>query len=72
MWPDAARRNVTRENFERFTADLSPDLRIMDLMDSQPEFTKAIWDYLDRAVSAKRIADGQAMLCFSPSARFMQ
>ena len=44
MWPDAARRHVTQANFERFTADLAPDLRIMDLMDSQPEFTKAIWD----------------------------
>ena len=51
MWPDAARRNITRENFERFTADLQPDLRIMDLMDSQPEFTKAIWDYLDILVN---------------------
>ena len=36
MWPDAARRNITRENFERFTAGLAPDLRIMDLMDLQP------------------------------------
>src|ERR1043166_9213077 len=49
MWPDAARRNITRASFERFTAALTPDLRIMDLMDSQPEFTKAIWDYLDRS-----------------------
>src|ERR1700692_2752880 len=47
MWPDAARRNISRESFERFTADLSPDLRLMDLMDSQPEFTKSIWDYLE-------------------------
>ena len=44
MWPDAARRGVTQENFQRFTANLSPDLRIMDLMDSQPEVTKSIWD----------------------------
>src|SRR5262245_52826258 len=40
MWPDAARRGITQENFQRFTAGLAPDLRIMDLMDSQPEFTK--------------------------------
>ncbi|MGD4159487.1 hypothetical protein QT615_22610, partial [Xanthomonas citri pv. citri] len=37
MWPDAARRGITQENFQRFTTGLSPDLRIMDLMDSQPE-----------------------------------
>ena len=34
MWPDAARRNISQQSFERFTAGLEPDLRIMDLMDS--------------------------------------
>jgi membrane-bound lytic murein transglycosylase B len=62
MWPDAARRNVTRENFERFTAGLTPDLRIMDLLDSQPEFTKAIWDYLDILVNDNRLAKGREIL----------
>ncbi len=62
MWPDAARRHITRENFERFTAGLSPDLRIMDLMDSQPEFTKAIWDYLDILVNDTRLARGREIL----------
>src|SRR4051812_2846097 len=62
MWPDAARRHVTRENFERFTAGLEPDLRIMDLMDSQPEFTKAIWDYLDILVNDNRLAKGREIL----------
>ncbi|MEO6945229.1 MAG: lytic murein transglycosylase, partial [Nitrobacter sp.] len=62
MWPDAARRHVTRENFERFTAGLSPDLRIMDLMDSQPEFTKAIWEYLDILVNDTRLAKGREIL----------
>src|SRR3954470_13176742 len=62
MWPDAARRNITRASFERFTAGLQPDLRIMDLMDSQPEFTKAIWDYLDILVNEARIAKGREVL----------
>ncbi|WP_394566346.1 lytic murein transglycosylase [Bradyrhizobium sp. 31Argb] len=62
MWPDAARRNVTRENFERFIAGLTPDLRIMDLLDSQPEFTKAIWDYLDILVNDNRLAKGREIL----------
>ena len=62
MWPDAARRNISRENFERFTAGLTPDLRIMDLMDSQPEFTKAIWDYLDILVNDNRLAKGREIL----------
>ena len=62
MWPDAARRNITQENFQRFTAGLAPDLRIMDLMDSQPEFTKAIWDYLDILVNNNRLAKGREIL----------
>jgi peptidoglycan lytic transglycosylase B len=62
MWPDAARRNITQENFQRFTAGLSPDLRIMDLMDSQPEFTKSIWDYLDILVNDNRLAKGREIL----------
>ena len=62
MWPDAARRNITQQNFERFTAGLAPDLRIMDLMDSQPEFTKAIWDYLDILVNDNRLAKGREIL----------
>jgi membrane-bound lytic murein transglycosylase B len=62
LWPDAARRGVSRENFERFTAGLTPDLHIMDLLDAQPEFTKATWDYLDLLVNDDRIARGRELL----------
>jgi lytic murein transglycosylase len=62
LWPDAARRGVARENYQRFTAGLTPDLRIMDLLDAQPEFTKSTWDYLDSLVSDERIARGRELL----------
>lgn len=62
MWPDAARRNISRDSFERFTAGLSPNLRIMDLLDAQPEFTKSIWDYLDILVNDDRLARGREIL----------
>lgn len=62
MWPDAAKRGVTQQNFVAFTRGLTPDLRIMDLLDSQPEFTKAFWEYLDILVSDARIARGKEML----------
>ncbi len=62
MWPDAARRGVSQESFQKFTAGLQPDLRIMDLMDSQPEFTKAIWEYLDILVNDVRMAKGREIL----------
>ena len=61
-FPDAAKRGVSRANFDRFTEGLSPDLRIMDLMDSQPEFTKAIWEYLDILVNDNRLAKGREVL----------
>jgi membrane-bound lytic murein transglycosylase B len=62
LWPEAARRHINRENFERFTAGLSPDLHIMDLLDAQPEFTKPIWDYLDILVNDDRLAMGREIL----------
>ena len=34
FWPEAARRGISEASFQRFTADLTPDLRIMDLVDS--------------------------------------
>ena len=62
MWPDAARRGISEDNFRRFTAGLTPDLRLMDLMDAQPEFTKSIWDYLDILVNDNRLAKGKEIL----------
>jgi len=62
LWPDAARRGVSRATFDRFTAGLTPDLSIMDKLDAQPEFNKAPWDYLDVLVSDERIARGREVL----------
>jgi peptidoglycan lytic transglycosylase B len=62
LWPAAARRGVSRQTFEANTAGLEPDLRIMDLLDAQPEFTKSFWDYLDLLVSDERIAKGREVL----------
>jgi membrane-bound lytic murein transglycosylase B len=62
LWPLAARRGVSRQSFETYTAGLEPDLRIMDLLDAQPEFTKAFWDYLDILVNDARIARGREIL----------
>src|SRR5690242_6741711 len=62
LWPQAARRGVSRRAFAAATAPLTPDLRIMDLMDAQPEFTKAVWDYLDVLVTDARIARGRELL----------
>jgi membrane-bound lytic murein transglycosylase B len=62
LWPLAARRHISPATFQHYTASLTPDLRIMDLVDNQPEFTKSIWDYLDLLVTVERIAKGRALL----------
>jgi lytic murein transglycosylase len=62
LWPAGARRGITRETFTAYTARLTPDLRIMDLLDGQPEFTKSFWDYLDLLVNDERIGQGRALL----------
>lgn len=62
LWPAASRRGISREVFQATTARLTPDLRIMDLLDNQPEFTKSFWDYLDILVNAARIEKGREVL----------
>ncbi len=62
LWPDAERRGISRATFEQATRDLTPDLRIMDLLDQQPEFTKAFWDYLDILVTDARTQRGRELL----------
>ncbi len=62
LWPAAARRGVSRSVFQTYTASLTPDLRIMDLLDNQPEFTKSFWDYLGILVTDERIAKGRELL----------
>jgi lytic murein transglycosylase len=53
---------VPRSVFAAQVSGLTPDLRIMDLLDAQPEFTKSFWDYLDLLVSDARIDNGRAIL----------
>jgi len=62
LWPLAQKRGVSRATYDRYVLPLTPDLRIMDLLDQQPEFTKSFWEYLDILVSDERIARGREML----------
>jgi len=62
LWQAAARRGISRSVYQTYTASLTPDLRIMDLLDNQPEFTKSFWDYLDILVTNERIEQGRALL----------
>ena len=62
IWPEAARRGISRASFDRHAGGLEPDVKIMDFVDAQPEFTRAFWDYVDLLVTEERIAKGRDML----------
>jgi len=58
----AATAGVTRETWRAATDGLTADPAVPDLVETQPEFTTAIWDYLDKRVTAGRIERGQAAI----------
>jgi len=57
----AQQRGISQAIYNRETSDLEPDMKILELMDRQPEFTKAVWDYIDQLVAERRINQGGEM-----------
>ena len=56
----APKAGVSSAAFNRITAGLEADPSVLPLLDSQPEFTTPVADYLAALVDAQRIADGRA------------
>lgn len=59
---DAVGAGVSAAAFDTQVGGMAPDLSVLELLDAQPEFKTAIWDYLAGLVDDERIADGRAML----------
>lgn len=57
----AQRRGISPAVYARETRDLDPDMKLLELLDRQPEFTKAVWDYVDQLVAERRIRQGREM-----------
>lgn len=57
----AQARGISLAIYNRETRDLEPDMKILEFMDRQPEFTKAVWDYIDQLVAERRINQGREM-----------
>jgi membrane-bound lytic murein transglycosylase B len=57
----AQQRGISRAVYDRETAGLEPDMKILELLDRQPEFTKAVWDYVDQLVAERRITKGREL-----------
>jgi len=58
---DAAKAGIPQAAFDAL-ADVTPDMTVLPLLDSQPEFTTPLWDYLAGLVDDERVADGRARL----------
>lgn len=56
----ALKAGVSAATFDTHTANLSPDMAVIDLLDAQPEFKTPIWDYMAGLVDDERVADGKA------------
>ena len=60
LWPRARAQGVTRATFDAELMNLSPDPGLMGAGARQAEFERTIKAYIDDAVSAGRVARGQA------------
>lgn len=58
----AIAKGIRSEVFDRAMTGLKYDARVVAKDRNQSEFTKQIWEYLDSAVSATRVANGKAAL----------
>lgn len=58
----AAAQGVSGATFERAMSGVTPDPKIIELMNNQPEFRTPIWDYLATLVDEEKVADGRSMM----------
>ena len=59
LWPEARAHGVSRATFDAAFLGVTPDPAVIEKTRSQAEFRKTIGEYLDTAVSEKRIALGK-------------
>ena len=62
LWPEARRKGISPKLYREAFAGVTPDPRIFARQTSQAEFSTPIWTYIDKRVSADRIARGKSML----------
>jgi len=62
LWPSAKSAGVTRATFDRAFQGFAPDPEVIEAANYQPEYVKPVGEYIDRAVSEKRIQIGKQKL----------
>lgn len=59
---EAVASGINGTFYDSIVSGLSPDPRVPNLVETQPEFTTPIWDYLDGRINAGRIERGKAAM----------
>ncbi|WP_018181417.1 lytic murein transglycosylase [Kaistia granuli] len=62
FWPTAQKAGISRSVYNAALGNFTPDPDVLAKASSQAEFVKPLWEYLDGAVSAKRLENGRDML----------
>ena len=58
----ASSSGISARTVRAALTDITPDMKIIEAMNNQPEFKTPIWDYLGFLVDDEKIAEGKAML----------
>ena len=58
----ATAKGVSSATVDAAFRGLEPDMKVIELMNNQPEFKTPIWDYLATLNDEEKVAEGQAML----------
>jgi membrane-bound lytic murein transglycosylase B len=62
LWPQARRKGISRKVYMSAFRGVTPDPRIYQQQTSQAEFVTPIWTYIEKRVSAERIARGKSSM----------
>jgi len=62
LWPSAKSAGVTRATFDRAFQGVTHDPKVIEQATYQPEYVRPIGEYIDRAVSDKRLETGKLRL----------
>ncbi len=57
-----AKSGISGATFDRVMAGVTPDMKVIEALNSQPEFKTPIWDYLAFLVDSQKVADGRAQM----------
>jgi lytic murein transglycosylase len=64
----AVAQGVSGQTFDRTMAGVTPDAKVLEAMDFQPEFKTPIWDYLASLVDDQKVSEGRARMAEYSSA----